>query len=125
MQDPWLNCSLKKKQLCFFIIFCSFISLYERLQEHNSFNLHPVDGRGRDWENVGVTTVDVDAVDNVAEDTGTTVVVLLSVSTQESETLYNVIARFKGIQIKIVALLYYLLFALQLFAVFSLSGGNR
>ena len=82
-------------------------------------------GRGRDWENVGVTTVDVDAVDNVAEDTGTTVVVLLSVSTQESETLYNVIARFKGIQIKIVALLYYLLFTLQLFAVFSLSGGNR
>ena len=109
----------------FSLFFCSFISLYDRLEEHNSFHLHPVVGRGRDWENVGVTTVDVDAVDNVAEDTGTTVVVLLSVSTQESETLYNVIARFKGIQIKIVALLYYLLFTLQLFAVFSLSGGNR
>ena len=69
--------------------------------------------------------VDVDAVDNVAEDTGTTVVVLLSVNKQESETSYDVIARFKEIQIKIGALLYYLLFALQLFAVFSLSGGNR
>ena len=121
MQDPWLNRSLKKKQICFFI---SFISLYDRLEEHNSFNLHPVVGRGHDWENVGVTTVDVDAVDNVAEDTGTTVVVLLSVSTQESETLYDVIAKFKAIQIKIVALLYYLLFALQLFAVFPLSGSN-
>ena len=122
MQDPWLN---RRNKFVFFIVFCSFISLSDRLEEHNSFNLHSVDGRGRDWENVGVTTVDVDAVDNVAEDTGTTVVVLLSVSTQESETLYNVIARFKGIQIKIVALLYYLLFTLQLFAVFSLSGGNR
>ena len=81
------------------MFFCSFISLYDRLEEHNSFNLHPVVGRGRDWENVGVTTVDVDAVDNVAEDTGTTVVVLLSVSKQESETLYDVIARFKEIQI--------------------------
>ena len=74
---------------------------------------------------MGVTTVDVDAVDNVAEDTGTTVVVLLSVSKQESETLYDVKARFKGIQIEIVVLLYYLPFPLQLFAVFSLSGGNR
>lgn len=74
---------------------------------------------------MGVTTVDVDVIDNVAEDSGTTVVVLLSISAQESETLYDLIARFKGIQIKIVALLYYLLFALQLFAVFSLSGGNR
>ena len=74
---------------------------------------------------MGVATVDVDAVDNVAEDTGTTVVVLLSVNKQESETSYDVIARFKEIQIKIGVLLYYLLFALQLFAVFSLSGGNR
>lgn len=74
---------------------------------------------------MGVTTVDVDVIDNVAEDSGTTVVVLLSISAQESETLYDLIARFKGIQIKIVAPLYYLLFALQLFAVFSLSGGNR
>ena len=56
-----------------------------------SFNLHPVVGRGRDWEDMGVTTVDVEAEDT----SGTTVVVLLlSVSKQESETLYNVIARF-------------------------------
>ena len=40
---------------------------------------------------MGVTTVDVEAEDT----SGTTVVVLLlSVSKQESETLYNVIARF-------------------------------
>ena len=64
MQDPWLNCSLKKKQF-FFSLFFVVLSVYmiDYLEEHNSFNLHPVDGRGRDWENVGVTTVDVDAVD--------------------------------------------------------------
>ena len=39
---------------------------------------------------MGVTTVDVEAEDT----SGTTVVVLLSVSKQESETLYNVVARF-------------------------------
>ena len=56
-----------------------------------SFNLHPVVWRGHDWEDMGVITVDVEAEDT----SGTTVVVLLlSVSKQESETLYNVIARF-------------------------------
>ena len=39
---------------------------------------------------MGVTTVDVEAEGT----SGTTVVVLLSVSKQESETLYNVVARF-------------------------------